>query len=45
MAPSRSKWCALDKGEISTGTNHLGFRCVKLATATNLSASRQGNEE
>jgi sulfatase modifying factor 1 len=28
------------KGEVSTGTNHLGFRCVKAATATTLSASR-----
>ncbi|HTS04026.1 MAG TPA: formylglycine-generating enzyme family protein [Candidatus Eisenbacteria bacterium] len=28
------------KGEISTGTNHLGFRCVKPAITTNLSASR-----
>jgi len=26
------------KGEVSTGTNHLGFRCVKPATSTNLSA-------
>jgi hypothetical protein len=23
------KWWALDNGEVSTGTNHLGFRCVK----------------
>ncbi len=29
------------KGEVSTGTNHLGFRCVKPATAINLSASNQ----
>jgi len=28
------------KGEVSTGTNHLGFRCVKAGTAINLSASR-----
>jgi sulfatase modifying factor 1 len=28
------------KGEISTGTNHLGFRCVKPATVANLSANR-----
>jgi sulfatase modifying factor 1 len=28
------------KGEVSTGTNHLGFRCVKPVIATNLSASR-----
>jgi formylglycine-generating enzyme required for sulfatase activity len=28
------------KGEISTGTNHLGFRCVKPATLPSLSASR-----
>jgi len=28
------------KGEISTGTNHLGFRCVKPGTATTRSASR-----
>jgi formylglycine-generating enzyme required for sulfatase activity len=26
------------KGEVSTGTNHLGFRCVKPAPAANLSA-------
>ena len=26
------------KGEVSTGTNHLGFRCVKSASPTNLSA-------
>jgi sulfatase modifying factor 1 len=26
------------KGEVSTGTNHLGFRCVKPAAATELSA-------
>jgi formylglycine-generating enzyme required for sulfatase activity len=25
------------KGEVSTGTNHLGFRCLKPATASNLS--------
>jgi len=28
------------KGEVSTGTNHLGFRCVKPATITNLCATR-----
>ena len=28
------------KGEVSTGTNHLGFRCVKSATTTKLSASK-----
>jgi formylglycine-generating enzyme required for sulfatase activity len=28
------------KGEVSTGTNHLGFRCVKPAVAANLTASR-----
>jgi sulfatase modifying factor 1 len=28
------------KGEVSTGTNHLGFRCVRPATVTNLPASR-----
>jgi len=26
------------KGEVSTGTDHLGFRCVKPAAATDLSA-------
>jgi formylglycine-generating enzyme len=31
------------KCEVSTGTNHLGFRCVIPATATNLSA-RQSKE-
>ena len=29
------------KGEISTGTNHLGFRCVKPATETQLSAGEK----
>jgi sulfatase modifying factor 1 len=28
------------KGEISTATNHLGFRCVRPATVANLAASR-----
>ena len=28
------------KGEISTATNHLGFRCVRSATVTNLARSR-----
>jgi sulfatase modifying factor 1 len=28
------------KGEVSTGTNHLGFRCVKPATVANLAVSR-----
>jgi formylglycine-generating enzyme len=28
------------KGEVSTGTNHLGFRCVKPATQIDLTASR-----
>jgi len=28
------------KGEVSTGTNHLGFRCVKPPTTTNLSAGK-----
>jgi formylglycine-generating enzyme required for sulfatase activity len=32
------------KGDVSTGTNHLGFRCVKAATATNVSASRWNNK-
>ena len=27
-------------GEVSTGTNHLGFRCVRPATTTEVSASR-----
>ena len=31
------------KGEVSTGTNHLGFRCVKAASASNLSGT-QSNE-
>jgi formylglycine-generating enzyme len=31
------------KDEVSTGTNHLGFRCAEAATATTLSA-RQSNE-
>ena len=26
------------KGEVSTGTNHLGFRCVKPVNGTNISA-------
>jgi formylglycine-generating enzyme required for sulfatase activity len=29
------------KGEVSTSTNHLGFRCVKPATSASLTASRQ----
>ena len=28
------------KGEVTTGSNHLGFRCVKPATKNNLSASK-----
>jgi formylglycine-generating enzyme required for sulfatase activity len=28
------------KGEVTTGTNHLGFRCVKPPTTTNLSAGK-----
>jgi sulfatase modifying factor 1 len=28
------------KGEVSTATNHLGFRCVKTMTVANLAASR-----
>ena len=28
------------KGEVSTATNHLGFRCVKPATVSNLAANR-----
>lgn len=28
------------KGEVSTGTNHVGFRCVKAPSVTTLSASR-----
>jgi sulfatase modifying factor 1 len=28
------------KGEVSTATNHLGFRCVKPVTVANLAASR-----
>jgi formylglycine-generating enzyme required for sulfatase activity len=31
------------KGEVSTGTNHLGFRCVKPAAAIELNAKPQGN--
>jgi len=26
---SPKAWAMRGKGEISTGTNHLGFRCVK----------------
>ncbi|MGA9305040.1 MAG: formylglycine-generating enzyme family protein [Candidatus Sulfotelmatobacter sp.] len=32
------------KGEVTTGTNHLGFRCVKPAAATELTAKRQGDK-
>jgi formylglycine-generating enzyme len=33
------------KGEVSTGTNHLGFRCVKSVAVIELSARRQGNNK
>jgi len=32
------------KGEVSTGTNHLGFRCVKAAIVTNLSATQSNDK-